>query len=306
MGIYDRDYYRREGPKYLESFALRGQATKWIIICTAVVYVLQLMTREQFRGIWRPGPVTQWLLLDTQRVAAGEVWRLVTYAFVHADLGNNFWMHIVFNMWMLWLFGGYVEDIYGRWEFLTFYLTSALAGGLVFCGEYALRGQPGFCLGASGAVTATMVLCAFYHPRLTILFMFVIPTPVWVLAILYVAIDAFAFLSGSREQVAVTVHLAGAAFAALYFQTKIRILGIGTWFRDWWKTRSRPHLRVYRPRLEEHEPVPVPSGPDVDEQLEAKVDAVLEKVARQGKESLNDAERALLLRASEIYKRRRT
>src|SRR5262249_20042469 len=178
-----------------------------------------------------------------------------------------------------------------------------LAGGLAFLGEYAIRGVPGFCLGASGAVTATMVLCALYHPRLTILFMFVIPTPVWLLAIIYVAQDAFALLTGNRGQVAVTVHLAGAAFAALYFQSKIRILGIWGWLKSWKSARSRPRLRVYRPQVEEREPVAVASATSVDEQLEAKVDAVLEKVARQGKESLGDSERELLLRASEIYKR---
>jgi hypothetical protein len=44
----------------------------------------------------------------------------------------------------------------------------------------------------------------------------------------------------------------------------------------------------------------------VDEQLEAKLDAVLEKVARFGKQSLTDSENQILMRASEIYKRKRT
>jgi hypothetical protein len=51
---------------------------------------------------------------------------------------------------------------------------------------------------------------------------------------------------------------------------------------------------------------PAPSEKLIDEQLEAKLDAVLEKVARTGKESLSEPERQILLRASEIYKRRRT
>jgi hypothetical protein len=51
----------------------------------------------------------------------------------------------------------------------------------------------------------------------------------------------------------------------------------------------------------------VASPPPVgDEQLEAKLDAVLEKVARSGKDSLTDGERQILLRASEVYKRRRS
>ena len=47
-------------------------------------------------------------------------------------------------------------------------------------------------------------------------------------------------------------------------------------------------------------------GPDVDEQLEAKLDAVLEKVARFGRGSLTEGENQILMRASEIYKKRRS
>ena len=49
-----------------------------------------------------------------------------------------------------------------------------------------------------------------------------------------------------------------------------------------------------------------PGPNDVDEHLEAKVDAVLEKMGRNGKESLTTAERDILLRASEIYRKKRT
>ena len=57
------------------------------------------------------------------------------------------------------------------------------------------------------------------------------------------------------------------------------------------------------------EPVPVSSAApnmQLDEHLEAKLDAVLEKVARFGQASLTDAERQILLKASEIYKRKRS
>ena len=135
MGIYDRDYYRKEGPSYLDSFALRGQATKWLLIVTICVFILQLVTRVQTPRGWQAGVVTNWLVLKPELVMQGEVWRLVTYAFLHSDgtgfpVDNAFWTHIVFNMWLLFLFGHYVEDIYGRWEFIAFYLTAALVGGL--------------------------------------------------------------------------------------------------------------------------------------------------------------------------------
>ena len=55
-------------------------------------------------------------------------------------------------------------------------------------------------------------------------------------------------------------------------------------------------------------PVRVPAAPPppaTDEQLEAQMDAILEKISRSGKESLTEHERAVLLRASEAMKRRR-
>jgi len=51
--------------------------------------------------------------------------------------------------------------------------------------------------------------------------------------------------------------------------------------------------------------VAVGGGSSVDEHLEAKLDEVLEKVQRHGKESLTDGEREILLKAAEIYKKRR-
>jgi hypothetical protein len=66
-------------------------------------------------------------------------------------------------------------------------------------------------------------------------------------------------------------------------------------------------LRVY-PDDEPNTPVAVPSprSGDVDEHLEAQVDAVLEKVSRHGQDSLTDSEREILFRASEVYKKKRT
>src|ERR1043166_1716282 len=104
MGIYDRDYYRREGPSYLDSFTVRGQICKWLLISNITIFIVQLITSE---GI--SGPVPEALQLEPQKVLAGEIWRLLSYAFVHDP---TTWVHIFFNMWMLWLFGTYMEELY--------------------------------------------------------------------------------------------------------------------------------------------------------------------------------------------------
>src|SRR5262245_41936467 len=99
MGIYDREYYRNEGPSYLDSIFPEGQVCKWLIGINIALFIAQLVTLPQMQPPemvgaelrLRTGPVTELLELDPQQVAAGQVWRLLTYAFVHSPFG---WTHI--------------------------------------------------------------------------------------------------------------------------------------------------------------------------------------------------------------------
>ncbi len=326
MGIYDREYYRREGPSFLDSFHLRGQVCKWLIVLNVVIYAVQLLTRVPFGPPnfvlwWTPGPFTDALILDTQKVLDGQVWRLVTYAFLH-DPGvgfapGYFYLHILFNMWFLWMFGGDIEEMYGPREFLAFYLTSAVVAALAYMAAGLLTGHR-FCLGASGAVTAVMVLCALHYPQRTILLFFVLPVPLWFAVVFQVLQDSVLFVHQAvgdqslKTRIAVSAHLGGAAFAFTYYKLHWRLLRSFSWFGEWKAQRARPRLRVFRE--DERRPseavttsAPSPAAPnDIDEQLEAKLDAVLEKVARSGQASLTDSERQILMRASEIYKKRRS
>jgi membrane associated rhomboid family serine protease len=315
MGIYDRDYYRREGPSFLESLSGRAEVCKWLIIVNVVVFVLQLLSREL---------VTQALILDTRAVMDGQVWRLLTYAFLH-DPSNLF--HILFNMLFLWWFGKDMEELYGAKEFLAFYLIAAVVGGLAFQAGWASDAARGrFCLGASGAVTAVMVLYAFHYPTHVIYFFGIVPVPIWLFVAFQVAQDLFGVMGGGARDTAYTVHLGGAAFGFAYYKLQWRIMNLWPDLKSWQRRRSQPRLRVYRGEDEtrsepaeqveqpiEQAPMPTPvsvAAPpttgELDEHLEAKLDAVLAKVAKSGQGSLTDSEKQILMRASEVYKKRRT
>lgn len=309
MGIYDRDYYRREGPSFLAAITDRGKVCKWLILVNVACYVAQWLTLQHVREGGRlvevlPGPFTEALILNVDAVLQGQVWRLLTYAFLH-DTGS-LW-HILFNMLFLWWFGKDVEDLYGPREFLAVYLTSAVLGGVAFVLGH-LAGYPGkYCLGASGAVTTVMVLCACHYPTRLIYFMFFLPVPIWLFVGFQVVQDVIGLIGPATSNTAFSVHLGGAAFAFAYYKLHWRIMNVlpsvGSWRRQ---RRSRARLRLYR----EDEPqtpvqVGVSAASDVDEQLEARMDAVLKKVADHGLESLTEQERNILLRASEAIRRKK-
>jgi membrane associated rhomboid family serine protease len=322
MGIYDRDYVRREGPSFLGSFVERGRVCRWLIAINVAAFIVQILSRPtaaeavDLDPLKSMGPFTAAFDLNVNAVLHGQVWRLLTHAFLH-DPNRIF--HILFNMLFLWWFGSDVEDLYGPREFLTFYLTSAVVGGLAFVGSswaWTQNAPTASAYGASGAVTAVLVLCAIHYPRRTILLFFIVPVSIWLFVIFYLAQDAYAFLTKENNGVGVAAHLGGALFAFVYYQRHWRL---SDWLpSDWhwlsrvrtWRRRLlRPRLRVYREE-EVRTPVSVPANttpslPD-DEQLEAKMDAILEKISRVGKENLTENERQLLLRASEVFRRRRS
>lgn len=314
MGIYDRDYYREESRGFFGGGSSRTRVCTTLIIINIVVFLIQLMTRERMWRGWDAGWFTEALWLNAEAVTHGQVWRLITHAFLHSTTDP---LHIIFNMLFLWWFGSAMEDIYGSKEFLAFYLTAALLAGLgyIFCILIELTPNAN-ALGASGAVTAALVLFAMHYPHHTILLFFILPIPVWALVVFNVIQDTVGLFGGGDRPIAFAAHLTGAVFGFFYFRYQWRVLN---WLPSFSRSRSerrRPRLRVVR-----SEPVTSPPGDEgastdsgemgasvdrgVDEHLEAKLDAVLEKVAKHGQDSLNEEEREILFRASEIYKRRR-
>lgn len=325
MGIYDRDYYRREGTGFLAALGEQGRVTSWLIGINVVCFILQIVTRSQTtftdplggRFALLDEPFTNALLLDVDRVMRGQVWRLLTYAFLHDTV--SLW-HILFNMLMLFWFGRQVEDTIGGREYLLFYLAAAILSGVCFTVATLLDFHAGRALGASGAVTAVLVVASIINPRQVIYLFFVLPVPIWGFVIFMVAKDAFDLLGRSSTGVATSAHLGGAAFGFAYYKLHWRLSGWWLRLTAWRQSRprSRAPLRIYREDDETPEPQPVAraTAPAAitpvagrlieDEQLEAQVDAILQKIPQVGMQGLTEGERQVLLRASEAIKRRRT
>jgi membrane associated rhomboid family serine protease len=287
MGIYDRDYGRRNyRPSGFELGGSTTLTTKLVIVMFAV-YVVQLMAKgSQF---------TDLLSLHSDVFKRPlYLFQLLTYGFLH-DVDDL--RHIVFNMIGLWFFGRAVEYRYGPREYLAFFLIAVIAAGLVWVvGEFAAhRGivaGPAM-LGASGGVTAVLILFALNFPHQTVLFMFFIPMPMWVLALILVGMDAMGAVNRSGD-VAFTAHLGGALFAFVYYQAGWRFerfLPSGALLEQ---LKPKPKLRVVDP-----------DDADANESTDAQVDEILKKIQEHGRESLTRSERRILEDASRQYQKKR-
>jgi membrane associated rhomboid family serine protease len=316
MGIYDRDYVRREGSGFFGPILERGTICKWLIGITVALFVAQMLTTPTGGLLAGESWITETLTLKADRVVQGQVWRLITYPFVYHP--SSIWP-ILWGMLFLWWFGRDLEDVYGPREFLGFYLASTLVAGLAYVGTAVAAGAGGAriglppYMGAGAPVAAVLVLCALHFPTRIIYLFLILPVPIWLVAVVDVGLDCYTFLSlaGPKHPAAVmaaipAASLSAAAFSLLYYRRQWRVSSLWPDLQGWKRRLRRPRLRVYR---EEEPPTPVhvPAGaaPD-EEQLEAKVDAILEKISRTGKESLTDSERQVLLRASEAIRRRRS
>jgi membrane associated rhomboid family serine protease len=305
MGFEDRDYTRGSGGgsgyggNYAGSLRSGGTApaVKWLIIANVAVFVLQLIwTTGGPRG-FRESVLQEWLELspNLRDIALGP-WRLITYAFCHSM--QDIW-HIVMNMYFLYIFGRSLERMYGTREFLTFYFVSALVGGVAFVGFALAMDNALPVVGASGAVMAVMMLYALHFPHEVIYILGIIPVPIWLLVGLYVILNVYPVLfalgqGAAGGNVAHAAHLGGLGFGYLYWVFKLRL------------SRLFEGARLRLPRLPRRKPsgVRLYTPPQQQGKLNEQVDAILDKIHREGEASLTDREREILKEASRRLKNR--
>jgi membrane associated rhomboid family serine protease len=320
MSIYDRDYYRETGG--YPSFANRFQASTILALVYVCFFVLQVTIRDGKIDRFRHISLTERLELKTSKVLDGELWRVITYVFVHDPTTV---VPLVLTVVFLIVFGRQLERLYGWKEFLAFFLLSGFFAGLAFTLTAAVAKSDEVLTGPVGSVSAGLLLFALQYPRRTVLLFFVNPWSIWVLWALYVAYN---LVQAESLQVAVSAQSAAGAFASFYCLYSLRL---SNWLprmpSSSVRSPARPRLQVFRDEpvdvdgekasmtapasatyASAHAPSTAPANAPyalLDEHLEAKLDEVLKKVNKSGQDSLTDEERAVLFRASEIYRKRR-
>ena len=127
--------------------------TKYLITLIIIVYILEVY----YNAIYSDKTVIFLGAKWNEGITNGQLWRLVTYSFLHGNL-----LHLVLNIVAINIFGKEVESIYGNFKFLLIYLVSVWGSGL---SSYYF--SPGLAIGASGGVFGVLgsLIIYFYKQR---------------------------------------------------------------------------------------------------------------------------------------------
>ena len=177
-------------------------AVTLLVLVTAVVS-WQLMERRE-KGTW---------MLSPYEVKHGrEFWRILTHAFIHAD-----WMHLAFNMFVLYEFGQTVGrdlDFLGWMGFPALYLSGIVGGAIPALRKHG--DNPNYrSLGASGAVSAILLAFICLHPTKTLLLFFVVPVPAVLAGVLFFWYES-RMQNRPTTRIAHDAHLGGALVGVLW------------------------------------------------------------------------------------------
>lgn len=255
---------------------------------------------------------TAWGHFSTARLLAGEVWRLITFQFLHASI-----MHILFNMMALWIFGRVTEERMGSSSrYLAFYLICGLSGGLMYLmlnGLGTAAAQIGFSIpgllpgsmtaplvGASAGVFGVMMSAAYLEPRMQLALFGFIPVSIRALAYGSIIIAALTVLFRWNNAGGEAAHIGGAIAGFFFIRRSHLLKDFFAEFTDLWdRVRGlfggKKKLRI----AQDSRPKTLR---EVDPELDAQVDKILVKYREQGPASLSTEELAILKRATDMKK----
>ena len=217
-----------------------------------------------------------------------QPWTLITYGFVHEGF-----LHILFNMILLYYFGQLFLDFFDRGSFIRYYLIGILMGGLIYLIAYnffpGLKTTQSLLIGASAGVTAIVIGIASHIPNYAMHFRFIGSIKLLYIAIVLVLWDLIQIPNGNAGG-----HLAhlGGALAGFMLTRMGTGKGFSIDFGSFGKTRrsKQPFQKVYKNKQQNS-----PGSKTATDQ--EKIDAILDKISKSGYDTLTKEEKEFLFNA---------
>jgi membrane associated rhomboid family serine protease len=196
------------------NFGLSG-AVMLLLAWNVIIYLLQqvvplrVVVPSEIGSVSLNG-MTYYLGLRPSAVwQQGWVWQLVTYMFLHGSF-----MHILFNMLALWMFGTQLEGDWGSAEFAKYYFFTGIGAGITTAVIFPNQFFP--TVGASGAIYGLLLAYGASYPNRPIFLYFLFPIPAKYFVIIFGVIELFMGFTGTRSGIAHFAHLGGILFGLIY------------------------------------------------------------------------------------------
>lgn len=262
-------YYQQRQPRFGFGGGYITPAVRYIIFANGIVFLLQIIIGKILIGWFGLHPVLIYKKF--------YIWQFITYMFLHGDF-----LHIFFNMFILWMFGCEVERYWGDKEFLKYYFICGIGAGFFHLIFNRLSPIP--VVGASGAIFGILIAFALLFPdRLVILFPFPIALKAKYWAIIFAVIELF-FGVFSQSGVAHLAHLGGMIIGFVYLKFGWKI---GMFSQNFFK-RKKMEWKLHRTIKKKQHIV----------NLRQEVDLILDKINEVGYENLTEKEKRILKEAS--------
>jgi len=206
-----------------------SSAVRMLLVWNVILFLLQQLVDRRLEFYLGLVPAQVW---------NGYLWQLVTYMFLHGSF-----MHILFNMFALWMFGSELENLWGTARFVKYYFFTGIGAGIstVLVTPNAFTPT----IGASGAIYGLLLAYGMTFPDRQILLYFLFPIKAKYFVILFGVLELFASVTSQGSGIAHVAHLGGLVFGWVYLKTGLGGGGgIGRSFRQWQRRRQMRKFKV--------------------------------------------------------------
>ncbi|MFQ5750377.1 MAG: rhomboid family intramembrane serine protease [bacterium] len=253
------------------------KAVKYLLIINGLVYLFQHLIGSD---------LIKWFGLHPSWVISKfQIWQLFTYMFLHSPSGI---LHLLFNMFVLWMFGCEVERALGSREFIKFYSICGIGAGIFHLIFFYNSAIP--VIGASGAIYGVLVAFAVLFPErvITLLLFFILPVQIKAkyLVMFLAGLAIFSSIFFSADSVAHLAHLGGMVVGFAYLKLDWRLDYVGRRIRQNRESRRALHTLKKQQDMQ---------------RFRERVDEILDKINEVGYAKLNDEEKRILQEASQQF-----
>jgi len=244
-------------------------AVKNLIFINGVVYLMLILNSSLGQVLIENFALSRYDLINSFKI-----WQLATYMFLH-DPGG--FLHILFNMLFLWMFGAELEREWGTREFLKYYFITGIGAGIL---NVLLSSAP--TIGASGAIYGVMLAYALRYPDRLVYVYMLFPVKVKYMMAFLTLVSFISTFSPYSSGIAHAAHLGGILIGYFYLRSWTIFYKIKSFWGNVSTKKTDSHLKYTK------------GGADKTDYYRRKIDELLDKINRVGYLNLTEEEKKLL------------